>query len=197
MKPVLLPLLAFSCLMSAANAALIAYDGFDYAAGSLNGASGGTGWTANWTSTVNAAVAVPTTSLSYNTPGGVSISGGATSAVAIGGDSPLVHRTFATQTATVYFSFLFRYESGGPGGAIEGNDFLGFALNNDTDTANSGSIGRVDTGSIRFGTRIGGTSGGVVRRTVPPTSLRTPPICWSEKCPRARSEEIIIQWNFS
>ncbi len=137
-------------------AAPVAYDGFEqYSAGALSGASGGTGWSANW-ATDGAYMGVAAASLSY-TGGAITINGGARAGQA---NDPrdyqdIAHRQFATQTGTLYFSFLYNAVSN-----WEGNDFLQFMLNNDTVNTNSGSIGDLSTSNARFGARIGMGNGG-------------------------------------
>jgi hypothetical protein len=83
-----------------------------------------------------------------------------------GADAEFIEATFAAQTGTIYFSFLFRPESGA--GA---DDFIQFSLNNDTDITSSGSIGDLSTtsGANRFAARIGGANGGTSVNS--PTSL--------------------------
>lgn len=149
----------------AAHATLIAYDGFeDYTLdASLNTNAGGTGWTTNWASVASAKVVSTSTPITYS-GGDISINGGAQAAEVgdptgnngVGLDN-VASRRFAAQTDTVYFSFLYRAESGA--GA---DDFIQFALNNDVQIANSGSIGDLSnvSGANAFAARIGGSSGG-------------------------------------
>lgn len=124
---------------TSANAALVAYDSFDYAVGDLNGNNGGTGFTAAWSA--NAIVDVVNGSLSYQA-GNIGVSGGTKTAQVTGAIAgPLdnaASRAFTGQSDTVYVSFLFRPLVNG--GAAE-DDFLQFMLNDDTDQENSGSIG--------------------------------------------------------
>jgi hypothetical protein len=148
-------------------ASLIAYDSFDtYTSGTaLNSTSGGTGWATNWSTVANVTAATPGSSLSYSN-GAVSLSGGPRVAQignASNGDNQ-ASRTFASQTGTLYFSFLFNLNTSL--GASD-NDFIQFSLNNDTNIANSGSIGDLSNspGINTFSARIGGTSGGTTAQS--------------------------------
>ena len=143
---------------SQTHAALIAYDGFSYTNGAtINGTNGGTGWTSAWTADASFVNYSSSTALTYSS-GTVSVTGDNRTAIAGGAFSPLVDRTFAAQTGTVYFSFLFRYEATA-GGTIDADDFVHFMLNNDNATANSGGIGKINS-DARLGSRIGGSNGG-------------------------------------
>src|SRR2546429_245033 len=109
------------------DAALIAYDGFSYTAGSgLTGASGGTGWTSNWTAV--SGVNVQSASLSYNS-GSVLVNGGSLTAELDGtsDQTNAANRTFASQSGTTYMSLLFSAPTG-----LEASDFIHFMFNNDT-----------------------------------------------------------------
>jgi len=141
-------------------AALIAYDGFDYTVGdSINSSNGGTGWSSAWTSTAAATIYTPSTALNYS--GGSIAINGDNKTVLLGEDaSPIVDRSFAEQTGTVYFSFLFRYDDNETLGSLDNSDFIHFMLNNDATTTNSGGIGKLGTTDIRLGSRIGGSNGG-------------------------------------
>lgn len=61
--------------LSRGQVTLLAYEGFDYAAGSLNGKNGGTGWSGAWTWTYGSGVslAVSATGMTYT---GLSTTGG-------------------------------------------------------------------------------------------------------------------------
>jgi hypothetical protein len=148
--------LGFAFFGSASSAALIVYESFDsYTSGSdLNGGSGGTGWTSNWSAPAGANGAVITTPANY-VNGSVAVNGG-TNALALGnGSSSVSSRGFATQTGTLYFSFLYT-----PSVGLTAGDFFQFMMNNDVTTNNSGSIGDLDTGANLLGVRSGGTNGG-------------------------------------
>ena len=157
--------LACLALSTTARATLIAYDGFEsYTSDAvLSTNSGGTGWLTNWSSVSSVKVVTTASPIAY-TNGAVTINGGTLAAEAADPAGNLgvaldnvASRSFATQTGTVYFSFLFRAESGS--GA---DDFIQFSLNNDTSITNSGSIGDLSnvSGTNTFASRIGGTSGG-------------------------------------
>lgn len=104
---------------SAVNPQTIAYDGFDYSAGSyLTGQSGGTGWTGNWQHNYSGELQIASpgytyTGLSvvgnyvqYGTPGSESISEG--------------YRTLARQSSgIVYVQCLFKSTDNGNGGTPE------------------------------------------------------------------------------
>jgi hypothetical protein len=161
----ILPGLLCLTLCPAARATLIAYDGFEnYTVNAaLNTNTGGTGWSTNWSSATSVKAVATATPITYSS-GALTINGGARAAEAadpVGNNGValdnLASRSFATQTGTVYFSFLFRAESGG--GA---DDFIQFALNNDTNITNSGSIGDLSNvgTTANFAARIGVASGG-------------------------------------
>jgi len=138
---------------SNSNAALLAYDGFDYTAGNVNGQNGGTGWDTAWvatTSPVNASVVTGTT-LAYS-GGSISISGSGTAlSIKGGGDGALNRSYVGTSTGgEIYFSMLFQSTSG------SGDEFFNFFLSEDPDRHNSGGFGDLitTTGDARFGARI-------------------------------------------
>jgi len=137
-------------------ASLIVYESFDsYTSGSnLNGGAGGTGWTNTWTAPTGTDGATITTPANY-VNGSVVVNGG-TNALALGnGSSSVSSRGFATQTGTLYFSFLYT-----PVVGLTTGDFFQFMMNNDITTNNSGSIGDLNTGANLLGVRSGGTNGG-------------------------------------
>jgi hypothetical protein len=148
---------------SQVRAQVIASDSFDYPVGSLNGQSGGMGWTGNWAaSTVSTAVV--SGGLSYSS-GSISITGGGTSmrlGASANGDnsqSPTV-RQFASQTGSdVYFSFLFSSPYGSP---AANDDYFSVWAGNSTPTPFSATnvfqaYERIATGSnVGFGVNAGG-----------------------------------------
>lgn len=171
----------FACLVlsTTARATLIAYDGFeDYTTdAALNTGASGTGWSTNWSSVTAVKVVSPASPITY-TNGAVTINGSTRSAEVAdpAGNNGVAldnaaSRSFTAQTGTVYFSFLFRVESGA--GA---DDFIQFSLNNDTSITNSGSIGDLSnvSGTNLFASRIGGISGGTsVNSTTSATGATT------------------------
>ena len=159
----LLPLAVLSAAVLApgqSQAALVAIDRFEtYNAGDLTGNSGGTGWATDWSA--NTAVDVFATALSYS-GGNVSVGGGANAVQVVGASSSsIASRTFASQSGTLYLSFLVRIPSGT---SSTGNDFFQFAFNDGANVTSSGSIGDVVTtdtsaGQV-FSARIGSDANG-------------------------------------
>jgi hypothetical protein len=104
-----------------ARASTIAYEGFEYAIGELNGQDGGTGfavggWVANEAITH---VDDPGVALSYS-GGGTVVDGGSQALRITGNANDLAFRQLASATAVdeIFMSFLFRYD-----GALDDNDF--------------------------------------------------------------------------
>lgn len=123
-----------SCLLAArANAASIAYEGFDYSAGTpLNGLNGGSGWAGAW-SAGNPLAFVATPGLAFN---GLATTGGAATATAKpdppgGSDITFENRTLSNNVGadgtSLYLSLLLRPETGFGfyGGVNLGGLFLG------------------------------------------------------------------------
>jgi hypothetical protein len=128
----LLPI-AVGLLAISAPAGQIFYEGFDYSIGGLNALNGGTGWSSPWIADATTTQIVnPLSALTYQVPGGNTINGGnralqitpppTTAAVT----DAIIARSLPTQTGDVYFSFLFRENSG----VIDTNDFLSFWFDN-------------------------------------------------------------------
>lgn len=157
-----------------ARAALIATDNFEsYTAGAQLesnagvGLNSGTGFTTSWniSDSLRSNVTVASQSLTYTTTG-LSVSGG-TQAMAISGAmalaNNLVTRSFATQTGTVYFSFLYRTNN--PSATSE--DFLQIGFDDPTlGTEPPVSLGTGNSNSgnapppvffVRSPTGVGGT----------------------------------------
>jgi len=142
--------------VQSASAGLIAYDGFEtYTADTaLGGQNNGT-WGGAWSAA--SGIYVRAAALSYSS-GTVQISGGSNVAQvedAVNVDAATARLLPASQSGTLYISFLFRVAAG-----QESSDFMQFALNNDTSIANSGSIGDLSTSDSKLGARIGGSNGG-------------------------------------
>jgi hypothetical protein len=148
--------LALGSLAGSVRATPIAFDGFEsYSAGSgLSGGSAGTGvtgpngefgWTSAWTAI---------SGINVQSPG---LTGARTGEADDATNSiTAATRGFTPQTDTVYFSLQYNAAAG-----AEGSDFLHFYLSNDAAiNNNSGGIGDIDTGLVRFGARVGGTNGG-------------------------------------
>ena len=145
-----------SCLLAApAGASLIAYEGFDYAAGaSLNGLNGGSGWSNAW-SAGNPLAFIATPGLDFT---GLGTTGGAATATAkpnppSGSDITFESRTLSSTVGadgtTLYLSVLLRPESGFGfyGGINLGALFLGksgttstYGLENSVGTASSSVV---------------------------------------------------------
>lgn len=142
-----------------AQAALIAYEGFEqYSSGPLAGNNQGTGWSGSqsaWAAV--SGLNVGANNLSYNN-GIVSVNGGNNVArVLVTSDSTsAASRSFAEQTGTVYFSFLFRANAG----TVDANDFISFMMNNDATVTNSAGIGKPTNTNTFLGARIGTVNGG-------------------------------------
>ena len=149
----------------AARATLIAYDGFEsYSIGGLSGgnagtgtigASGETGWSAAWNAV--SGINVASAGLSYS--GGTVVVNGGSKVAQIDGATiniDAADRSFASQTGTLYFSFLFSATAA----SLSNDDFVHFMLNNDTVNTNSGGIGKLTTTDLSLGARVGTTNGG-------------------------------------
>lgn len=138
---------------SQTHAALLAYEGFDYTAGNVNGEDGGTGWSSAWTSSASPVygTVVTGTTLAY-TGGSISVSGSGTALSITGGGAGALNRPFVgTDTGNeIYFSLLFQSVSG------SGNEFFHFYLSNDPDLNNSGGVGDFYTAASNsdFGVRV-------------------------------------------
>lgn len=110
----LLAVVVITSAATGARGALIAADGFEtYAVGSqLGSANGGYNWSGAWRTdaTYGATATVQSKSLVYSN-GSVYVSGGSQAVrianVTTNGQIQLAGRNFASQTGTVYFSFLF------------------------------------------------------------------------------------------
>jgi hypothetical protein len=148
--PGLLTALSLLVLPMTSRAALLAYDGFDYTAGAINGDNGGQGWSGAWVGT-SAANVVSGANLSY-VGGGISVIGSGSALSITGGSEGALNRGFAgTNTGgEIYFSFLFQAVAG------SGNEFSHFYLSNDADRFNSGGVGDFSTvgGNADFGARV-------------------------------------------
>jgi hypothetical protein len=158
------------CAPRRAEAALVAYEGFEsYTAdAALSGGSGGTGWTANWAAV--AGVNVKAATLSYSNGSvvvaGGSLSGGVDDAT---NSASAASRSFAAQTGTVYMSLLMAMPVG-----LSTDDFIHFMFNDDTVNTNSGGFGKINQTDARLGARIGmGNGGGTTNSTVSLTGTDT------------------------
>lgn len=133
------------------HAALLAYEGFDYTAGNVNGDNGGTGWSGSWNSATSSANVVTGTTLSYS-GGSISLSGSGTALSITGGSDGQLNRSFvgAGTGTEIYFSFLFQSVAG------SGNEAPYFYLSDTNSWTQSGGIGDVNsaTGQAVFGARI-------------------------------------------
>ena len=132
-----------------ASAARLAYEGFDYTGGELDGQSGGQGFAGSWSAaTAVTGIADPGTSLTYSA-GPVSLDGGNRALRLTGNDDDAFHRSLTADidADSVYVSFLFRFE-----GSLGNNDFLALwhddiATGSHTDRPNVGIKGNRGDGS--------------------------------------------------
>lgn len=120
LKALPLLLLAPLALAGAANAALIAYDGYDYGAtgGDLTGKNGGTGWSGAYTTT-GTTTQYTTTGLTYS---GLASTGGAVNTAAASTTISFRNLGAAITTGETWISFLGRRDT-----ATTGN-FAGLSL---------------------------------------------------------------------
>ncbi len=120
-----LVILTSIALASSAPAALTAYDGFDYPAGDLTGANGGSGWSGAYTDTGNSTVAT-TTGLSYGelqtTPGAARMADGGTATTI---NFRNLGATYGDDETETWISFLARRN-----GATATNRFAGVTFYN-------------------------------------------------------------------
>lgn len=113
-RQTMLALLLSAVAMGPASAALIIYDGFDYNAGTLAGANGGTGWTSPWTqSGTTTVLSTVSPGLSYNQ---LQVTGNAMSDTSTG--AQLAYRSYDTTGLmddgnSVWFSVLYSVSGGG------------------------------------------------------------------------------------
>lgn len=107
-------------LPGSGEATTLAYEGFEYAYGELDGQNGGTGFSGAWNAnTAITEIADPGTPLAY--AGGTAPVDGGSEALRITGDAAnLAFRDLVTPVLAdeVFVSFLFRYD-----GALDNNDF--------------------------------------------------------------------------
>ena len=138
-----------------AQADLIAYEGFDYSTGNLDGKNGGAGdWTGSWAN-LGGTVNVVNESMSYAN-GNVSVDGGTTALQHIGNNTPFASRAFEATSIDgqpLYFSMLI---------ATSQSNFLEVYASNDKGTPTStlddyGMVLRPNsgTGTTQFGVRSG------------------------------------------
>ncbi len=144
-------------------AALVAYEGFDYAAGALGSASGGTGWSGNWSS--NSATLVTDSDLTY---GSLDTSGGS-----IGNLAAAINRFGASRTidlatpgllangSELWFSLMMGYDTAGN----RTNSRLSFVLGTEAISTANGNDYTFTTGTTGLGVtfgRFGSTNGNIV-----------------------------------
>jgi len=101
---------------SRAQLTTVAYDGFNYSAGSLNGQNGGTGWTSSWLNdyTSGASFNVSLTGMSYS---GLSTSGGSLAWASGGNGISEDSRSLpAMNSGVVFVQFLSQFGSSSGGG---------------------------------------------------------------------------------
>lgn len=135
----ILMLLGVVALAAPARATVIAADSFTYAAGTVVGKAGGTGWTGAWGGNNSVqVVTTPSTPLSY---GG--INGGNKALAVYGTNSNVAFRTFPTQNDTIYMRYLFRYTRTLP---QAGNEFAALWIDNNPPVVPDHSFKRVNMG---------------------------------------------------
>jgi hypothetical protein len=140
MKPtkqnlLILPALFLSAGLS--NAALIAYDGFDYGSpgGDLTGKNGGTGWSGAYTTASNSTV-YTTTGLTYT---GLTTTGGAVNTSDGSGLTTTSFRGFnAISSGEMWISFLAQRNTGASGSTFAG---VSFYNSGGTDNGANGEFG--------------------------------------------------------
>jgi PEP-CTERM motif len=123
-----LTLAVMPCLVSTSQAALIAYEGFDYTAGAnaLSGKNGGTGWSGAWSAVDNNIVSP---GLSYST---LQTSGNYAVTDANGFGDGSVRLFSSAQSGTIWFSGLVQSNNSGSG-------FVGLNLIDSSN--NNGALG--------------------------------------------------------
>ncbi|MDA0242812.1 MAG: hypothetical protein OT477_05310 [Chloroflexi bacterium] len=105
----------------------IADDTFDYPTGELNTQNGGTGWGGAWTANTGVTELLDSTAIpmSYSVPSGGNVVDGERILRVSGNNDAAIQRALsASQTGTVYISFLLRLN-----GAINNNDFVAIWFN--------------------------------------------------------------------
>ena len=132
-KRFLLPpvLIAAVSLSTPAGAALVAYEGFDYASGTQTALGGGTGWTGNWTSdgTTDSSLNIAGTGLSQGSLQTAGLSLSNTGAVTFRSLSASTAAEVASQSSAngdIWISFVAAQPSGSFGGIALWN--IGAAL---------------------------------------------------------------------
>jgi hypothetical protein len=112
--PVLLVLLVAAALGKTASAAVVLSESFNYNPGGLNGQGG-------WTAAAGATIVDPTPDVTAN-----GMNGGNRALQLVGNSADQAVHAFAAQTGDVFFSFLFRFDSG----SLTDNDFLALWVDN-------------------------------------------------------------------
>ncbi|EIP98104.1 hypothetical protein OpiT1DRAFT_02554 [Opitutaceae bacterium TAV1] len=143
------------------DAALLAYEGFDYTAGCTivpnqdTSGKGGSGWTGNWAGTTVATVKATDTSVSWTSPDGVIYGGGNGMAISGGNTTRAAYREFSstlvTTGADLYFSFVLNITGGTAGSNVSGSGGITVSLY-DGDFSNESDNGvaiRGDTVGVR------------------------------------------------
>jgi hypothetical protein len=85
---------------------LVAYDGFNYTAGSLPGNSGGTGWSNAWSAGQWGSAGVAETGLTYASGGQSLVTSGGAATLTVAGQGAYRTPTSALNSGSVYISFL-------------------------------------------------------------------------------------------
>lgn len=145
------------------HAASLAYDNFNYAAGTTansGAANGGVGWYNAWSGSSLTTVVTTTTTITYS-DGSVTYGGGNSLSISGGNTNTAAARSFSSDTLTdgsdVYFSFIVRIvdtEDPNKTGPVASGAFLSVSLLDTAFAANDNGI--IFSGSS-LGARIGGT----------------------------------------
>lgn len=156
-------LLVASCVavlcVQPCRAVLIAYEGFDYPAGTITGANGGTGWTGSW-----AELEITTPGATYSD---LTVSGNKfnkTSTTAAFDKFRTLATTLGTTDETVWFSFIGDLDSTGNGGFVLRQDFSPIVTAGSGDWWSSTNWGVYSNGSYGTSTTPSSTQSFLVMR---------------------------------
>jgi phospholipase/lecithinase/hemolysin len=137
--------------------ALDAYDDFEsYTSGaSVNGLSGGTGWTSNWTGATGTSISDETIHYLHDTV----ILGGGNSLKIAGNAESILSRTLPSGTtgADYFAGFVFQIKGGTPGTNVSGNIFTGWQAQDAAPNSANDSIGFLGSGG-KAGARVANSS---------------------------------------
>ncbi|QYY35212.1 hypothetical protein [Ruficoccus sp. ZRK36] len=148
----------------ALRADVIAYDTVDYGVGALDGQSGGTGWSGNW-STSTAGTTVSNTSISYSA-GGITRGGGNSILLTTNSNNAMSRSVFGTTDKSgqdYYVSYIISPLDGTTGGDDIGTTYAGWQAMGDDSSYQTDTIGYTGL-SGRAGVRINNSSDSSSRR---------------------------------